>query len=74
MIIATQDRIGDRHYVAAGMDLEVARDTVRDLVSQGRDFGLIRQASSVTIWARHEPEKANRWWVEKIERGFRCAR
>ena len=70
MFISTKDRGGVRHFVATDMDLEIARGTVRKLVSQGRDFGMIRQANGVTIWARHEPEKTNRWWGEEVERFY----
>ena len=70
MFISTNDRGGVRHFVATDMDPEIARGTVRKLVSQGRDFGMIRQANGVTIWARLEPEKTNRWWGEEVERFY----
>ena len=68
MFIATTDRNGDKHFVTQ-FDLESARDVVRKLVEQGRDFAVAKDGDTATIWAKHEPEKCNRWWDERI-RGF----
>ena len=66
MFIVATDRGGNKTFVAR-FDFEFSRDIVRKLVQQGRDFGIHRTGDVVDIYAKHEPEKTDKWWNDRIE-------